>query len=370
MKTKILITISILFITLSATSGVVKAEEITITGNGAESENTVKVDKPSESNVQQSNNAQISNNITTTTDTGDNSASNNTGGETNIQTGDAIQSTDIANDINTSVVDQTCCPTAEPTSSVNISGNGAKSENNASVQNTTQTTISVTQNATITNNIHQTANTGNNSANNNNGDVKIKTGNIISDLTINNNVNYSKVSVPADLSGEDNDVNIHGNGAESENNVNLKKNKNIEITQNNEALLTNEIKSIFNTGNNDALANVGKVDIKTGDILAITKIENNVNKNIVKIICCEEKEKIHKKEKPQPAAPAPSQPTVSHPSAPSQPHVHEGQVAGVTAHVLPVTGNNWIFFALLGNIIMLFLGAYLRLRSGNSPGAI
>src|SRR5205085_8375665 len=51
---------------------------------------------------------------------------------------------------------------------------------------------------------------------------------------------------------------------------------------------------------------------------------------------------------------------------------HIGFIAGLSTHILPNTAsrNNWLFFSLLANIIMLFLGAYLRLRSGNSPGFI
>jgi hypothetical protein len=38
--------------------------------------------------------------------------------------------------------------------------------------------------------------------------------------------------------------------------------------------------------------------------------------------------------------------------------------------ILPSTGGNWLLFSLLGNIMMFFLGAYLRLRSGRSPGFV
>lgn len=40
----------------------------------------------------------------------------------------------------------------------------------------------------------------------------------------------------------------------------------------------------------------------------------------------------------------------------------------LTTSTLPLAGSNWVWFALFANIIMLFMGRYLRLHSGRSPG--
>jgi len=45
-----------------------------------------------------------------------------------------------------------------------------------------------------------------------------------------------------------------------------------------------------------------------------------------------------------------------------------GSIVGVSIKNLPVTSSYWFFIAFIGNILMMLLGGYLRLRSGRSPG--
>ncbi len=376
-KVKIFLIISFILLTLVA-APIAGAEVITVTENGANSSSEITTEQNNQSNTQQSNNSNINNTVTSTTETGNNSADNNTNGDTIINTGTASQTTSITNEVNKSAVDQTCCSNLTSTS-INISGNSTDSQNNATNVSSSQTIINVIQNATIINNIKETASTGNNSANNNTGNVTIHTGDIKSTNNIINSVNSARVSVPNNHH-ENSSIKISNNGHESENSVVIEDNKSTKILTNNSVNIKNDINSIFKTGNNTAEGNIGTIDIRTGDIKAKTVIQNDLNINKVDLICCNPKQVKEKPvtEKPQPqpqptpnippTQPTPNNPTISPPSGPSNPTTQIGQVAGVALSSLPTTGNNWLFFSLLGNIIMLFLGAYLRLRSGNSPG--
>ena len=62
------------------------ATTVQVTGNGADSVNTVNVTQNTETNVSQTNDANISNNISVKSNTGDNEAKKNTGGDVSIKT--------------------------------------------------------------------------------------------------------------------------------------------------------------------------------------------------------------------------------------------------------------------------------------------
>ncbi len=362
------------------------AQEIVISSNGDGSSNEVHITENNQTNTEQTNNAVITNTVNTTADTGNNTADNNNNIETNINTGNASLETDITNQANISATDQSCCITPAP-NSINISGNGSDSQNNTVINSASTTSITVIQNVSILNNITETANTGNNNAGNNNGNVNIMTGNINSDIKINNGlVNSTQVNALG-ASNDSYKIDIAGNDNNSVNNIalNLLNSKNI-ITDNASSVINN-LNSLYNTGNNTANGNNGEVFIRTGDIISSISINNALNTSKADLNCCLPQEKENpapKGEQPAsqpqpqptpnlpPAQPTPTNPTVIAQSGASNPPTQIGQVAAATAaaisKILPVTGNNWFYISLLGSFLMFFLGAYLRLRSGNSPG--
>jgi len=336
------------------------AEEIIVTGNGSASENTVQNTSTSEFSITSTNTADIQNNVDTTADTGNNEASDNTG-NTTITTGNVDTATSITNEANTSVVDQGCC--MDESSSTVISGNGADSINTTSSYTNSSNTAIINQTATITNIINGTANTGNNTASNNTGNVTIKTGNISALQSISNGwVNLSSVSLPGSGSTSSS-VTISGNGAQSYNFANVQKLLNNIVLVENSAVFINEVTMALNTGGNKALVNVGNVDIKTGDIIARTEIKNAANISLVKITCCEEKPENPPANPPAPTSTVSNSSSGSSAGSSSTPQVQ----AAAIGKVLPATGGYWAVIFLLGNIIMLFMGAFLRLRSGRSP---
>lgn len=381
LKTKKSTTVVSLLVILSGVVIVpqVRAEEIVISGNGAESNNEVNVHSSSDTTVNQTNNAEVSNDVDTTVNTGGNSASDNTGGDVSVVTGDASSSTNITNSANSSTVDMSCCVTNGV--NVSISGNGAFSDNSVDYRNNSSTDVRVDQDAYINNDIEQYLNTGWNRARNNvGGDVVIGTGNIHSLLTLENGpINIADVSVPFSSFDGNVYIDIFGNGAFSQNEANIRFNNSTEILVNNAANIINNLKNKFDTGHNKADKNVGgDVAILTGDIVSDVFIKNGpINVSSVTVECCvkeEEEKPVPSKEEEQPSAPAPAAAAPAAPSAVSpiaQAAEAAGQVLGAAAqNLLPVTGNNWFFFAMIANVLMLLLGAYLRLRSGRSPTAI
>ena len=91
-------------------------DDYTISGNAAGSTNTVDVAGSAATTNNQTNSAQVTNDVTVTADTGGNSTSENDG-NANITTGDARVSVSINNALNqNTAIDPGCCsPTPLPT---------------------------------------------------------------------------------------------------------------------------------------------------------------------------------------------------------------------------------------------------------------
>jgi hypothetical protein len=368
MKTKITVITTLSILLAVTVPNAFAAEEYVVTGNGSESENSVNISNNSQTTVQQNNNTNIQNNVSTTSDTGNNSASDNTGGSAGIQTGDATTATTVTNQGNVNTATQNNCCNQVGSTAV-VSGNGTGSNNNISINDSSSTNIMSNNNASITNNISIQANTGRNKANGNVGDVFIKTGDIKAyQEVINGPLNINNVTFGANGNKERNII-IKGNGSYSENTITIFDNEEFKVRVNNVADIINNVFTDLNTGENEANGNVGDVTISTGDIISKTVISNAVNYNKVDLSCVCEKEK-------EKAAPV-TIPTKQETSAAPAPAGGIGgapapaQVLGASVgQVLPITGNNLLLLLIIGNIVMMFMGMYLRLRSGRSPGTM
>ncbi len=355
------------------------AEEITVSGNGDGSSSNINVNVSSSTNVAQDNSADINNNVDINADTGNNSANDNSGGDTSITTGDINIDSNIENSgINQSSVDVGCC---QADVDLNISGNGENSTNyiNYSENNSKEgggTNILVNNSANITNNVSGSANTGYNEASNNTGgNVSITTGSIrVVDVIKNKSVNVYEVNAPGG-NGADVSISIKDNGSGSSNSIEFSNNSKTIIDINNSANIVNNSKWDLNTGKNKANGNTGgDVSITTGDIVFRSTIENTeINVGIVDIECCEEDEGgPGPDDNPPPVVPPPPPPTSSpcvqncNPGSSSNP----SSQGGPGGEVLPVTGSASLLFLAIANILMFFLGGYLRLRSGRSPNIV
>ncbi len=344
------------------------AVELSVTGNGEGSVNEANVSNASTTQVTSNNTAEVNNDIQINANTGNNSASGNNGEATQVTTGDVVTETTVVNEMNKTVVEQQPCCSQSGVITV-ISNNGSNSKNTAQTTNTNNTHVTVNQHAQITNNVKGTGNTGGNTANNNAGNVSIKTGNItVKDSIYNTMVNRARVSVNQPTSGGTL-ATVIGNGTDTTNTINFLTNNAQTVVINNYADIFNNVIYDLSTGNNHANDNTGNVSIETGDIDVTVEIVNDVNKSEVEVKCDDCREK---PEKPTPTPPADKvTPTPPSPEKPTSHGGNGGEVASVSVgKELPVTGMNWLLLAIIGNVMMLFLGMILRLRSGNAPGAV
>ncbi len=95
------------------------------------------------------------------------------------------------------------------------------------------------------------------------------------------------LNVLAPIAHADTLIEISGNGADSRNEANISTGSNTTVTQNNNAVVTNNVTSNSSTGGNKANDNIGgDVIIKTGDATSKTTIVNDLNKNVANVDNC------------------------------------------------------------------------------------
>lgn len=270
------------------------AVNLTISGNG-DSENDIDVNMDQSTGVNQTNEALVTNQVTVNTDTGNNSAERNTGGNVDIDTGDADSSVNVQNTLNTNSADVDCCQAGDV--EAKISGNGDNSDNdidldiNQKVENEANTGVTQYNQAMVENSIRVTGNTGGNSAGRNTGgNVDISTGDINSDpssgVSVTNTLNANSARIGGGSSGMSLSARITGNGSDSDNDVNLNWDSTALIAQTNHALVGNTVNVTGKTGDNSADRNTGgDVTIDTGDADADVSVDTMANFNWADINC-------------------------------------------------------------------------------------
>jgi hypothetical protein len=109
MKKTIATAISLATLFLSTATPTFAATTIQISGNGAGSSNSITLNKTGSNSVNQTNNANISNNVSGNTNTGNNHANGNTGGSSSIKTGNSSSKTTITTHANVNMSKVGCC---------------------------------------------------------------------------------------------------------------------------------------------------------------------------------------------------------------------------------------------------------------------
>lgn len=350
------------------------AEEFVISGNGSGADNSININTTNTTEVKQENVANVENKIEVKADTGNNTADSNTGGDVDIKTGDINIKTDVVNVVNnsTATVDNNC--NCNNGTNITIKGNGSGSNNTVNHSPTNNNTILVNNYAAISNNTRGYANTGGNSASGNTGgNISIQTGNITVEEKVKNATNKAKVSLSINPLGGYL-INIFGNGADSDNTITINENSDNILSVNNVADIYNNSFWDLITGNNKADRNTnGDVAIKTGDIKTNITIENDINESEVIVECGDcKKDTPEEPEKPgepeKPTTPPPAVGGNNGGNGRSDDHKGGDVLKAVLGDMLPVTGTPWFILAILGNLLLLFFGTVLRLRSGRSPG--
>lgn len=304
-------------------------------GNGSYSTNTLSVDEKTINDTFQNNDATVGNSLVLSADSGNNTASRNTGGDSNITTGDANVSANVLTFANNNIAGNVIIGTVNiygdligdiilteeelarygVTNNASNSGNGSHSQNTASIDQTTNNNTFQNNDANITNSIVYDAQTGNNTASGNTGgNSSITTGdtNVLANVLNIANTNVaggnmwlvivnqagkwvgklmgapegsmfagsSEFEFEIDENGEVTASN-NGNGSGSTNTASASQEKNNNTTQNNTADIHNTLDLSANTGGNETSNNTGgDSKIKTGDATIIANIVNFVNNNV------------------------------------------------------------------------------------------
>jgi len=265
-----------------------------------------------------SNSAQVDNNISSTANTGNNSATvtgdtdpsatpdasqtadnsdTSTSGQdqsgsnvcdSSIQTGNATSVTNVQNSVNTNlmnsnVVDQTLNIYVAQNGDLNLSdpltlaSDAITSHPNDPVINMTVTNVN--NFAYVTNDITSVANSGGNSINGG-GNATIATGNADSVVSLLNNINFTVVDsqihvVTINIFGT-----LNGNIILPDPNTSLAcSGCGVNLTANNAASVTNNVSSTANTGDNSVIAS-GSASIQTGNADSVVNSLNIVNTNL------------------------------------------------------------------------------------------
>lgn len=283
---KILSVLSTGVLLASSATPVFAGTTIVVSGNGSDSDNTAAVSVTSERAVVQENVANISNDVDADANTGENDASDNTGGDVSVDTGDAKTDVTVSNSVNSNSAEVDCCPSGD--TEVVISGNGTESDNTVELEQKSETGVFQGNDADVSNDVDADAKTGGNDADDNTGgDVEIDTGKATSivDVSTSANVNSAKVGGAGDDTGELSAW-ITGNGSDTDNAIALALEHATAVVQENEADIDNDVDADAFTGWNDADDNTGgDVLIDTGDAKADVEVDNLVNFNWADVDC-------------------------------------------------------------------------------------
>lgn len=156
-----------------------------------------------------------------------------------------------------------------------ISSNGQETANTESINQSSQTSVSQTNNSDITNRIEAVSETGGNTISDTNGNASsIKTGNAIQQTVVQNTVNSSQIANEC-CPNSDSSAEISNNGSNSTNTESINANSQTTITVNQNAAITNTITGTANTGKNRVSDTLGNVTIKTGDIQSNISLVNS-----------------------------------------------------------------------------------------------
>lgn len=117
-----------------ATGAAFASTDVTISGNGADSVNTAKVNLTNTSSVSQSNGTYVSNYLSSSASTGGNTISKTTGGDTSIDTGNATSTVSVlVTGGDNHLTGNPCgCPNGD--TNVTIKDNGADTTNKVKVK--------------------------------------------------------------------------------------------------------------------------------------------------------------------------------------------------------------------------------------------
>ncbi|HWA51867.1 MAG TPA: hypothetical protein VG895_02350 [Patescibacteria group bacterium] len=271
--------------------------DVNVTGNGDKSQNTANTQVKNQTELTQTNSADVNNNVkNVSANSGDNHASDNTGGSVSVSTGNATTNVSVTTNANQNVAQVgNGDGSTGSTDSVIISGNGSDSHNKVNLGLTDWVVLGQTNSASVDNNVYAKSNTGKNTADDNTGgqtdpwggDVTIDTGNAVTNVSADTAVNFNDANVGCDCL-MDVTAKIAGNGASDKYNHHTDDTINADLTngqqigQANSGDTNNDLNGNSKSGDNKINSNTGATSdpsVSTGDSSNTTDINNQGNAN-------------------------------------------------------------------------------------------
>ncbi|KKS98692.1 MAG: hypothetical protein UV73_C0001G0213 [Candidatus Gottesmanbacteria bacterium GW2011_GWA2_43_14] len=249
---------------------------------GPFSNNTCTIKNTDVITVNNVNDAQIKNYVTSNSNTGYNEASLNTLGGT-IKTGDATNNTTVSSVANINTTNITSALGAASNRGEN-SITGPYSNNSAWIENEQRINLYNSNTATVKNNVDADSNTGYNKANTNTGPASVDTGDAWLGLLVNTHVNdnYNDIRGSAGGTGTNVAENLT-TGPFSNNDVAIYNRFLANVTNVNDLQVKNYVDAGANTGYNEAKTNTLGGDIFTGDAAAGVGVNTEGNINTTRI---------------------------------------------------------------------------------------
>lgn len=245
---------------------------------GPLSTNYCTINNTSNVTVNNVNDAQIVNNVTAISNTGNNSASWNTLGGS-ITTGNATLNTTIANVANINTTNITGGPAAGNNTGLNEI-TGPSSDNQVFINNDRRVAVENSNTATVDNNVYANSDAGNNQANWNTGPASIRTGDTWLNVGVGTHVNDNLTMVSAGAGGTGGNSGINSTtGPWSTNYVTINNMSDARVNNVNDLIVGNFVRAVSNTGNNSASNNTLGGDIQTGNALGGVGLNTEGNFN-------------------------------------------------------------------------------------------
>lgn len=262
-----------------------------VSGNGSDSDNEISFDRDTESGVYQQNESKIHNDISVSSNTGGNTADDNTGGNVKVKTGDTQVVASVMNQTGVNMAEVEACDCDSDTT-VKVAGNGSDSDNEVDVELEHAYTVVQDNKAHIGNDVKVKADSGNNDADDNTGgSVKIDTGNVwINPVQIANLAGVNQARIGGTGQGDSSlALKIAGNGSDSDNEIKVENDKEVGIYQENGTHIYNDLYLDGNSGDNSASDNTGTPlsdpSITTGNVVIKAFVDNAAGFNVAEADC-------------------------------------------------------------------------------------
>ncbi len=353
---------------------------VDVSNNGSDSQNTVAITTTATSEINQSNNTVVSNNISQQASSGSNAIVQNAGSDTaKITTGtDTLKTAGSTAVNNSTIVATDCCSS---TQKISVSGNGSSSENTVNAITNSVSSTHVNQIALVNSAISQVGNSGDNHIISNGGAAEIQTGTVVGFDTTKTNLNQTNFRFPLSVTG-DMTISVKDNAADSQNKISVNILNSFIFLKNDIADVNQRVYANLNSGRNYLSGNLNDVLIRTGDVNSVISVDNSpINTGSTEVLCCEDGTPVNpghggsSDDTPKNVPPAPPSTNTgsSSSSSGSGPSNNNssigGLVIGALAAVLPATGASalhfWIYAVIY--LLMFLSGLYVRLRAGRSP---